>query len=411
MPILLLKTGDLKDIHIFNDAELAAFQAEHSDTVVGINIRDCLSSDLADANIYAEGKRLDTSWPSNGNILSEELIQKIVPIVAEEQRDIICQGISVQDINNSEECQRTFIPICKDRELIAMFLKKGDRQDFLSCVHNPNEIHHWGIPSVPVCHVPMVGFDLAISECLHEHVRVIWQRTAENTCQRIMEVTDSKLTWLQTPDDLYSKLVIPFLNMLQTLHIQKCVNHGDITDDNVVLSEEMGQLFFIDFESLGSIPYVAEEDKVGDAGNYYLWHMERLHDLAYLAYSITNLADRYFPNIKNDDCIVQYFARLGSQLEEVCDMRDDYVRNDDDFEFDTDCLDLHIPLTITDVITKVRQLNESLTAITGSLNSGALACETNAHDCDPKKLVRKFSIYCEGHSSAEDEQVKTRPCL
>lgn len=397
MPILLLQSNHQKTIYILNERESVVFQSEHSGKGMITNIRDCLSSDLAGLNVYAEGRCIETPWPFDNHIFSEALIQKIAPCVALEQMDIINQDITLQDIENSNKCLRTFIPICKDREFIVMFLRKGHEQDLLFHLHNPNQIYHWGIPSVPICHVPMVYFDLAISECLHENANITWQPSVAGTYQRVIKSMEDKLTWLGTPDDCYFNLILPFLSMLGTLH-ERQVNHGDITDDNVVMSEDRQQLFFID----------DEVDRDQNDVDYYFWHMERLYDLACLSYAITNLADRYFPNIKKTDCIIQYFSQLGAALEEVCDERDSYWDDNNEFELDINCIERHMHLTVTNVAARVRQLHTTRIAILKSSDSVVKVGETNADACDPKKLVRKFSIYCEekGTEAMSEAEIK-----
>jgi len=253
MPILLLEEDDQKTIHILNNTEFPGFLATHNQAVT-TNIMECLSSDLASLNVYVDGKYLETNWPLDNHIFSEALIEKIAPIATFDQYEIIKEEAKRQNIGNNETC-RTFIPICKNREFIVMFLQQGNDRHIVDYVYNPNKIYNFGIPSVPVFHMHMPDFDLALSECLYEHGSVIWQRTTEETYQRLLIDTDETLTWLRTSDDLYFKVVLPFLSMVQTLHENK-INHGDISDDNVIMSENRQKLFFIDFETLNSIPYV-----------------------------------------------------------------------------------------------------------------------------------------------------------
>ncbi|MDP3705323.1 MAG: hypothetical protein Q8R24_05380 [Legionellaceae bacterium] len=393
MPILLFETNAQKAIYILTDVEELEFLAAHRDRGMMTNIRDCWSSDLATLNVYAEGKRLETTWPLDNQILSEELIQKIAPIVSFEQRDRISEEERTQEMEDNEKCCRAFVPICKDREFIVMLLPQENETCFMSYVHNPNKMYYFGIQSVPVFHMPMINMNWAMSECLYEHASVVWERTTEGTYQRMIKDTEISLTWLRTSTDLYFNLVLPFLHMLQTIHEQN-INHGDITDDNVVMSESMQQLFFIDFEMLGSMPYVDIADSAQNNTGYYHWHMARLYDLASLAHAVVNLANRYLPNSQETDCIVQYFSQLGEDLEEVCNEHEAYMLSDDcQFKLDTACIARHIDITIASVTETVQKLHTTRMASLTSSSGTMQVCATNADVCESRKLVRKFSIF------------------
>jgi len=278
-----------------------------------------------------------------------------------------------------------------------MFLNKGKEIDFRKYVVNPKKIYHWTIPSVPVCHVPMAGFDLAISEALQEHTDITWQRTAEGGYKRSVVCLEASVSWLRTSEDIYDHVVVPYLHMLEILHAQHTTHHGDITDDNTLMSEKLRQLFFIDFETLGSTKYVADiaENKRG----YYLWHMERLYDLASLAYTIVNLTHRYLPSIEKTDCIIQYFSRLGKELDEVADQHQEYEdylgQFIDSFELDEACIQRHMHRTITSIKADIQQLHAVRIAAPASSRAVSEAKEDNTPEPHLAKstLARRFSMF------------------
>ena len=402
MSIILFTSGAQKAIHILTDRELATFHTMYSDQGRIKNIRDCLSSDLAGLSVYAECVRLETTWPLANQPFSEELIQKMAPVVAFEQCSSILREAQDGGIETGNHCSRTFIQVCQDREFIAMFLNKGKKQELKDYVQKPNKIYHWNIPSVPVCHVPMATFDLAVSECLTEHVDINWLPTAEGDYQRVInQHANEALTWLQTAEDLYQRLVLPHLNMVQTLHTRH-LNHGDITDDNVVMSEKFGKSFFIDFTTLGTTRYVDEADIARNEVGYYLWHMERLYDLANVAYAIGNLANKYLPKIAETDGIIQYFDQLGRDLVEIVDHHINFESNDE-FELDTESIARLQHYTIATISADIQQLHAArMTALTSS-SYVAESKEEPEIARRPEKLVRVFSMYKEGTEDDTEE--------
>ncbi|MEI6094686.1 MAG: hypothetical protein WCR08_04340 [Gammaproteobacteria bacterium] len=402
MPIILFTSGAQKAIHILTDRELATFHTLYSDQGSIKNIRDCLSLDLAGLPVYAELVRLETTWPLANQLFSEALIQQMAPVVAFEQRNGLHRDAQEGGIETGNHCPRTFIQVCQDREFIAMFLHKGKKQELKDYVKKPNTIYHLNIPSVPVCHVPMATFDLAVSECLTEHVDINWLPTAEGDYLRVIEQhANEALTWLQTAEDLYQRLVLPHLNMVQTLHTRH-LNHGDITDDNVVMSEKFGKVFFIDFTTLGNTRYIDEADIARNELGYYLWHTERLYDLANVSYAIDNLANKYLPNIAKTDDIIQYFAQLGRDLDAIVEQHIAFECNHV-LELDTECILRLKHHTIATISSDIQQLYAARMAALISSSYVAESKEEPELARRPEKLVRVFSMYKEGKGDDMDE--------
>lgn len=142
---------------------------------------------------------------------------------------------------------------------------------------------------------------------------------------------------------------MPYLNMVKTLHDQQ-INHGDISDENVILSEKFQQLFFIDFETLGSSPYVA--DSSINKENYYLWHAARLYDLNSVANAINGISNSYCPDISKSDCIVEYFNQLSITLDDVVHQ---YMENEPNVEW----IEKHKNITITTIVDEVEKLHNA----------------------------------------------------
>ena len=402
MPIILFTSASQQAIHILTDRELATFHTMYSGQGSIKNIRDRLSSDLAGLPVYAECVRLETTWPLANQPFFEELIQKMAPVVAFEQCNSIHREAQAGGIETGSHCSRTFIQVCQDREFIVIFLNKGKKQELKDYVQKPNKIYHWNIPSVPVCHVPMATFDLAVSECLSEHVNINWLPTEEGDYQRVIEQNENEaLTWLQTAEDLYHRLVLPHLNMVQMLHARH-LNHGDITDENVVMSEKFGKSFFIDFTTLGNTCYVDEADIARNELGYYLWHTERLYDLANVAYAIDNLANKYLPNIAKTDDIIQYFAQLGRDLDAIVDQHIAFEGNHV-LELDTESILRLKHHTIATISSDIQQLYAARMADLTSSSYVAESKEEPEIARRPEKLVRVFSIYKEGKGDDMDE--------
>lgn len=395
MPIILFTNDDQKAIYLLDDNELVTFQTLHSQQSIIQDIKDCPSSALAGLYVYENLVRIESPWPLDNQPFSDALLQKIAPWIADEQRSMLDQQApSEKSIDYDLGCPRTYLPVCQDREFIVMLLRKGNQRDFKDYVEKPNKMHQWHIPCVPVCHVTMGTFDVAVSECLSEHADIRWHRTATGSYERVItEHPNHTLSWLQTADDFYYKIVLPHLRMVQTIHDHH-TNHGDISDANIVLSEGFGQTFFIDFVTHDTTLYVSEDDKKENEYEYYCWHTERLYDLAYLAYAIQNLANIYLPNAKTNDSIVQYFSDLGENLEEMVDLHF-VLANDHDFKpEDIERIKSLKDHTIATISLAVHTLYAKRTEL-----SSAMQAPVN----NPENLVRKFSIYKEGDSIEQEE--------
>ncbi|MDP3561665.1 MAG: hypothetical protein Q8R83_05775 [Legionellaceae bacterium] len=108
---------------------------------------------------------MDTRWPLDTQVFPEQLINKMAPVIISDQKSIIeLDGQNAEKANNRLRGSSILITVCKDRQFIAMLLNKNNQEDLLHYVHNPNKVFNWNIPVIPVCHVGMPTFDLAVSE-------------------------------------------------------------------------------------------------------------------------------------------------------------------------------------------------------------------------------------------------------
>lgn len=398
MPIILFTNDDQKAIYLLNDKELVTFQTLYSGQSIIQDIRDCPSSDLAGLYVYENLVRIESPWPLDNQPFSNALLQKIAPLIAYEQHSILYQEAHSASVDYDLGCPRAYIPVCQDREFIVMLLRKNNENDRNGYVQKPNQMYQWDIPCVPVCHVTMGTFDMAVSECLSEHVTIRWHRTATGSYERVItEHPTQTLSWLQTADDFYHKIVVPYLEMVQKLHNDHQATHSDITEENIVLSERFGQAFFIDFVTYATTLYVSEDDKDENEYEYYCWHMERLYDLANLAFAIQNLAKIYLPNLKTNDNIVQYFSQLGGNLEPMVDQHFDV--DDSDFELDIECIQLRQHHTIATISHDVHRLYAERTELSAAMQAPV---QKPSDSKNLEKLVRKFSIYKEDEGKKEE---------
>src|SRR3990167_8759492 len=127
MLIVKYERKNKRVIYILNHEQYDGLKSGLKESEKVTFIQDCDSSELAGL-IVIDGIFEIGIWPQAHDILSEKLIEKIVPIICAEQQTLISTEApkvitSVKKIVNGR-CFPIFIPLCKDRNLIAMVIDR-----------------------------------------------------------------------------------------------------------------------------------------------------------------------------------------------------------------------------------------------------------------------------------------------
>ncbi len=340
MPIILLQNGDKKSIHILDQAGLQALQASHSPDILIQNIRDCKSADLVGLEVYDQNEVVVDLWPLDHQLFSKQLVEKMAPILCVEQNASIIKGWTNEE-------KKIFIAICSDRPFIIILMTKDDQDDVSGFVEKPNSIYELNIPSVPVCHLgSQFELDLAVSEAVVSYDDDIkWNLSKEGYYQIDVQKKIGAVSFLHDSEDLYDRLITPFLNMVATLH-NKGLNHGDIWNENLVVSNH--QIIFFDFETLGCVPCITEDNQEG----YHAWQLARLYDLYGIASAIKALAETH---LHTESPLVAYFADLEDKLGNIDDAWHTYY-NLEQQDLDIQLIDGLKDVTIENIIDDIQKL-------------------------------------------------------
>ena len=351
MPIILAQNHDTHAIYILNAIEYATFITSHASTETIKPIRDYTSTDLSGLHVFDHHTLMTDCWPSANQLIPSPLLQKIAPLLAFEMLEHKTQDCRDNHIHE------LFIPICLDRKLMITLLSTAEELDCY--VSYPNIVHAAKIPSIPACHEPRLN--LAMNEFVAPHQYTIhWELTDNGPYQGSHEAKPNphRLNWLSSADDLYDHIIMPHLTLVETLH-HSHLNHGDISDDNVVLSETMQQLFFIDFETLGSVAYVSKKDKRSNPLGFDRWRLAKLYDIVSFTAAIYHLAHDLLPlTVTEHDHVLTYLSEINTRLAAIEEEHFDHATNKKTV-LNTALIDRYDDISIKSISREVRRLHDS----------------------------------------------------